>query len=181
MNNNSNKRWLAIVIAVLLIANVATLVLLWSNSKSGSNKEDAPPQGQVFEYVVKELQLNQQQQDAYAKLRTEHQQGQRLISDSIRNVKDSFFALLKDPAVPDSVVAASSRKAAEMEQQLELLTFKHFQKVRAICTPEQQQKFDKIIEDVLRRMARPRGGPPPPGRGGHGPEGMPPPPPPEKK
>jgi protein CpxP len=177
MNNNSNKRWLAIVIALLLIANVATLILLWSNSKSGRDKQDAPPQGQVFEYVVKELQLNRQQQDAYAKLRTEHQQGQRMIADSMRKIKDSFFALLKDPAVPDSVVAAGSRKSAEMEQQLELLTFNHFQKVRAICTPEQQQKFDKIIEDVLHRMAKPRGGPPPPGRGGQGPEGMPPPPP----
>jgi Spy/CpxP family protein refolding chaperone len=178
MNNNSNKRWLAIAIALLLVANVVTLILLWS--KSGKGKEDNPPQGPVFEYVVKELQLDQQQQDAYAKLRTEHQQGQRMISDSMRKVKDAFFALLKDVNTPDSLVAMNARKAADMETQLELLTFKHFQKVRAICTPDQQQKFDKIIEEVLHRMARPRGGPPPPGREGQGPEGMRPPPPEEK-
>lgn len=179
MNNNS-KRWLAIAIALLLIANVVTLILLWSHTKNDKGK-DGQPQGQVFEYVVKELQLNHQQQDAYAQLRIEHQQGQRMISDSMRMVKDAFFALLKDPNVSDSLVSVNARKAADMEMQLEQLTFKHFQKVRAICTPEQQQKFDKIIEDVLHRMARPRGGPPPPpGRDGHGPEGMPPPPPEEK-
>lgn len=169
-----NKRWLTIAIILLLAANAATLVLLWSRNGRQDAANNRPGGGQAFEYVVNELKLDKQQQDAYARLRDEHQAGQRALRDSIRLVKDAFFALLKDSAAPDSLIDSYSRKAADMEQRVELVTFRHFQKVRAICTPQQQQQFDKIIQDVLRRMARPG---PPQGRGGqHPPHDMPPPP-----
>ncbi|MEI9958666.1 MAG: hypothetical protein WDM90_20685 [Ferruginibacter sp.] len=134
-------------------------------------------------------------------MRDEHQAGQKPLQDSIRSAKETLFDLLKQPAAPDSLVQAASNKAAAADAQLELFTFKHFQKLRAICTVTQQKKFDEIIQDVLHRMAMPQrrnpqepppqgmhgDKPPPPGEGpeggmppprdGHGDKGMPPPPP----
>ena len=166
MSNIKNNRWLSIITIILLIANIATLILLWSNKKNERDDQKRPPApGAVFEFVSKELRLDSLQREAYRKLRDEHKAGQRSIRDSIRKVKDAFFALLSQSNVADSVVQAAARKASETESQLEVLTFRHFQKLRAICNPDQQKKFDAIIQDVLRRMAPRRGRPGQPGEG----------------
>ena len=169
MSNIKNNRWLSIITIILLIANIVTLILLWSNKKNERDDQKRPPApGAVFEFVSKELQLDSLQREAYGKLRDEHQAGQRSIKDSIRKVKDAFFALLSQSNVADSVVQTAARKASETESQLEVLTFRHFQKVRALCNPDQQKKFDTIIQDVLRRMAPRRGRPGQPGERGEG-------------
>ena len=122
-----------------------------------------PPGGQVFEFLTHELRLDSSQQEAYKKLRDEHQAGQRELQDNIRDAKDALFSLLKQPDVPDSLVHVYSRKAVEADQQLDEFTFRHFQKLRAICNADQQKRFDEIIQDALHRMAAPRRQGPPPG------------------
>jgi protein CpxP len=187
----TNNRLLSLITLLLLTANIVTLGYLWTH-RSAVVKEpipQQPPGGPVFEFLTKELQLDSLQQQAYKVLRDEHQSGQRPLQDSIRKAKDALFELLKMQNPPDVLVQAQSAKAAAAEQQLDLFTFKHFQKLRAICTAAQQKKFDEIIQDILRRMApaKRQQGPPPPGiRGGMppppgegpGPEGERPPPPP---
>ena len=175
MNNSTNNRWLSVVTLLLLTANIVTLALLWTNkSKDKTEMRPPPPGGQVFEFLTHELRLDSSQQEAYKKLRDEHQAGQRELQDNIRDAKDALFSLLKQPDVPDSLVHVYSRKAVEADQQLDEFTFRHFQKLRAICNVDQQKRFDEIIQDALHRMAplgrqgppqgmRPGDGPPPPG------------------
>ncbi len=175
MNNSTNNRWLSVVTLLLITANIVTLALLWTNkSKDKTEMRPTPPGGQVFEFLTHELKLDSAQQEAYKKLRDEHQAGQRGLQDNIRKAKDALFSLLKQPDVPDSMIHAYSRKAVEADQQLDEFTFRHFQKLRAICNAEQKKRFDEIIQDALHRMAplgrqgppqgmRPGDGPPPPG------------------
>jgi protein CpxP len=179
--NNNNNRWLTILTLLLVTANIVTLTLLWT-SHGKRDREDRgmpPPQGQVFEFLNNELKLDSSQREAYRKLREEHQQSQQVIQDSTRKQKDAFFALLQQPAVADGEVEAAAKKITDTQQKLELLTFRHFQKLRALCNTEQQKKFDSIIKDVLKRMApqRNRMGPPPSGMEKEGPGRFPPPPP----
>lgn len=164
MNSITNNRWITVIILLLLTANIVTLVLLWTN-KNGNDKLVGPTaaRGQVFEFVTTALQLDSAQQQVYKILRGEHQKGQRPLQDSIKKAKDDFFGLLQQPSAPDSEIQLLSSQVAAAEQHLEIFTFKHFQKLRAICNPEQKKKFDNIIKDVLRRMApgrRPPGPPP---------------------
>lgn len=178
MSDLKNNRWLPIATMVLLVANIITLVLLWTNRGNDKNIEGKipPPQGQVFEFLTKELQLDAKQQEAYAKLRDEHQAIQRQNRDSLRKAKDELFSLLQQPGISDSVVREYSSRATAIEEHMDIITFKHFQQVRILCNPDQQKKFDSIISDVLKRMAPgPIHGPPPPGMKG-GPGEMPPPP-----
>ena len=183
MNNFTNNRLLPVITLLLLTANIVTLALLWAHKGGDSgDRNPPPPPGQVFEFVNNELKLDSMQREAYKKLREEHQAAQKPLQDSIRKAKDNFFALLQQGNTPDSTMQLFSKRASNAEQQLEILTFKHFQKLRALCNADQQKKFDTIIQDVLRRMAPPKRqgppqGPPPPGREGDRPDRMPPPPP----
>lgn len=171
MNNSTNNRWLSVVTLLLLTANIVTLALLWTNkTRDKEEMRPPPPGGQVFEFLTHELKLDSAQQEAYKKLRDEHQAGQRGLQDNIRKAKDALFSLLKQPGVSDSLVHAYSRKAFEADQQLDEFTFRHFQKLRAICNADQQKRFDEIIQEALHRMAPPRRQGTPPGmRPGEGP------------
>ena len=174
MNNFTNNRWLTVVTLLLLTANIITLALLWTTKNKDRGDMRPAPGGQVFEFLTKELKLDEQQQEAYKKLRDEHQQARRGIQDNIRMAKDDFFALLKNPDVSDSVLHVYSGRAVAADQQLDEFTFRHFQKLRAICNAEQQKKFDDIIQEALRRMAPAKRRGPPPGM--NDPERRPPPP-----
>ncbi len=175
MSDLKNNRWLSIATLILLVANIVTLTLLWTNKKNVADEKHPP--APVFEFLTKELKLNEQQQAAYKLLRDKHQADQKQFRDSIRKAKDALFSLLKQPNVADSLLQEYSRRATAFDQQLDIITFRHFQEVRALCNTEQQKKFDAIIQDVLRRMAGPRRGQrPPPGGKRDGPGGFPPPP-----
>lgn len=181
MANFTNNRWFTIISLLLVTANIVTLTLLWTNHKSRDqeNKKMPPLQGEVFEFINNELKLDSSQRDKYRKLREEHRVVQSTIQDSLRKLKDDFFALLKQPGSSDSSILLAAKRVSGTVQQMELLTFRHFQKVRALCSVEQQQKFDDIIQEVLRRMAprKNRQGPPPPhdGKEKEGPGRFPPP------
>lgn len=164
MEGINNNRWLSIATLILLIANIATLTVLWTqNKKQGFEKSVHPSQGAVFEFLSKELQLTQQQQLEYSQLRDKHQLDQRQFRDSIRKSKDALFSLLNQQNVSDSLLQEYSKRSTAFDQQLDMITFRHFQKVRALCTPKQQEKFDAIIKEAMRRMGRP------PGPGNHPP------------
>lgn len=159
MKSITNNRWLSVLILLLLTANIITLAFLWVNKRADAayfNEPPPPPPqqgGQVFEFLTHELKLDSAQQEAYKKLRDEHRSQVRPFQDSIGKAKDSFFDLLKQENVSDSMVEAYSKKIGNLEQQRDVFTFRHFQKLRAICNKEQQIKFDSIIQQALKQMA----------------------------
>jgi periplasmic protein CpxP/Spy len=163
MSNSNNNRWLTIITLLLLTANIVTLALLWTNKKTDREHFNPPPPqqqqggGQVFEFLSRELKLDSAQQEIYKKLREEHQSQVRPLQDSIGRAKDSFFDLLKQENVTDLMVENSSKKIGNLEQQKDVFTFRHFQKLRAICTAAQKNKFDSIIQQALKQMAPPKG------------------------
>lgn len=166
----SNNRWLSVITLLLLTANIITLALLWTNKGPEKKFADMPPPqgGQAFEFLTHELKLDAAQQENYRKLKDDHQAAVRPFLDSIRMAKDNFFELLQDKNVSDQQVQEYSSVIGELEQRRDVLTFRHFQKLRALCDTTQQQKFDSIIKEVMRKMAPPpRQGPqpdpPPPG------------------
>jgi periplasmic protein CpxP/Spy len=162
MSNATNNRWLTIITFLLLTANIVTLALLWTNKKPDREHFNPPPpqeqpDGQVFEFLTRELKLDSAQQEVYKKLRDEHRSQVRPYQDSIGKAKDSFFDMLKQENVSDSLVESFSKKIGQLEQQRDIFTFRHFQKLRAICNTEQKIKFDSIIQLALKQMAPPRG------------------------
>lgn len=164
------------ITGILITANIVTLALLWTHkAKSNTEQQGRRPQGggpQIFEYISTELKFDQKQKDAYALLRDEHHSGAEKLQDSIKDAKDALFTMLQQPNTTEEAIAAQSNKAAALSAQLDVLTYHHFQKVRAICNPDQQKRFDEIIQESIRSMAQPQG--PPPG-GGRGRPGPPPP------
>ena len=151
-----NQRFLKILLIILLIVNIGTLSYLWLG-KPGMNERGGPHRPDVFSFLCKELQFTEQQQKQYADLRNEHHQLMESIQRKATQFRERFFDLIHTSPIDSVQVRQLADSIASTQQKIELATFYHFQKVRAICTPEQQKRFDEVIQDALRMMA-----PPPP-------------------
>jgi hypothetical protein len=159
MKNN----FLLWLVALLVIANLASITVFWL----GRTDRRPPPAGNASQYLIKELEFNENQKNSYLKLVSGHRRMAEGYRQEIRKAKDNFFDLLQEPSVSDTTKQRALHEISIQTESLDALTFDHFKKVRALCTPEQKEKFDNIIHEVLNLMA----GPPP---GGNHPGKLPP-------
>jgi len=146
-----NSKFLKIVIVVLLIINIGTLAFMWTNKPS---KMPLPPHERqdVFEFLTHELKFNDEQRNQYDQLRKEHHSEVEAIQKRGRSNHDHFFALLQNKSADSTLVSQLADSISINQKQIELVTFYHFQKVRAICNSEQQKKFDEVIGEALHKM-----------------------------
>ncbi len=149
-----NPRLLKIAIIVIICLNLATLSFMWLHR---------PPMGpphhgeDTFSYLIHELKMNDDQQNKYKILRDEHHNGIMELQNKSRDLHTAFFKLLQNPAADTMLIKLMNDSIAANQMKIEMLTFDHFKKVRQLCSTEQQQKFDAIIVETIKRM-----GPKPP-------------------
>jgi protein CpxP len=150
MNYFDKSRILVIMITLLVILNLATLSFLWINRSPHPERRggDAPAQ-----YLIEQVGLTPDQQAAYRVLIRDHQGRMHSIHDSIRFHKIQLFRNLQ--GIDSTAAKVESATIGRFQETLEMNTFNHFLKVRALCSPVQAIKFDKVIDDVLRMMAPP--------------------------
>lgn len=149
---NKITTWL---IAILIIGNIATLIFFWvghfRNQKMNSPRE----------FLAKKLNFSDNQKSIYFNLAKEHNQSANKIRTQIKIDKDNFFKLLQSDQISDSVRNNEALKVSISIQSLDILTFEHFKKVRAICSEEQKPKFDELIQKMVNSVNSPQQGPPP--------------------
>jgi periplasmic protein CpxP/Spy len=160
------KNLLLWAVILLIIANVVMLAAFFmTRMHKAPHAEGASP----AMFIEKELGFDTAQKERFKELHKQHHQETEDIRRKINEEEDSLFALIQSPS--DSTKELIIRELASNKSQIDRLTFEHFRKLREMCNPEQQKKFDNIIHDVIRMIA-----PPPPGRPA-GVPGAPPPPP----
>ncbi len=144
---NKITGWL---VAILIIANIATLVFFWighfRNQRNNSPKE----------FLANKLHFSNNQKNIYFNLAKEHNETARGIRKEIKLNKEAFFNLLKSDYVSDSAKAKAALEVSLSIQSLDILTFEHFEKVRAICTPVQKKIFDDLVQKMVNSVNNPQ-------------------------
>jgi periplasmic protein CpxP/Spy len=178
MSYSTKNKILIGVLLLLVLANIATITVFWL----GKGRPPLSPKGSPTDYLVKELGFDAKQKEAFLGLVQAHRTQAESLRQQVKTAKDNFFKLLQQPGITDSGKMAAAKNISQASEQLDLITFDHFKKVRALCNADQQKKFDSIIQDVMHMV----GGPGQGAAGMHGPrlqgpppddrEGEPPPP-----
>ncbi len=179
MNYFDKNKFLTAAVVILLISNIFILGFLWFNSSKKnsdndmpgrerplyddrlSNDDRRPPEGGPREFIIQELKLNEIQIQEYDKLIKEHQSGMKSIRENIRREKDDLWSIFSKS---EGDTAAAEKIASEIgnyQKQTELITFRHFSKLKELCNEDQKKKFDEIINEALKMMGP--GNRPPPG------------------
>jgi periplasmic protein CpxP/Spy len=149
------QKWLLVLVAILLLTNIATLSIYWikkPDHNGGPGRDPGNREKRMGQFMVDQLKFDTTQEASYWKLRDSMVAIQKPVMDSIRSAKKRFFDLLNQPEATDSMLSARSNEIADLQKKLDSVTFRHFQKVRAICRPDQLQKFDTVIKEIVNRM-----------------------------
>jgi Spy/CpxP family protein refolding chaperone len=149
------QRWLLVLVAILLLTNIATLSIYWfkkPNHEGGPGHDPGNRDKRMGQFMVDQMKFDATQEAAYWKLRDSMIASQRPVVDSMRNAKKRFFDLLNQSNTTDSALIARSNEIADLQKRLDQATFRHFQNVRALCRPDQLQKFDTVIKEIVDRM-----------------------------
>lgn len=172
------SKWLIAGIIALLLANIVSLAVFWLAPRG--RKDAAHPEMPAV-FLTRELGLDAQQQAAYQELIKEHRGQADTIKGHINEARKGLFTLMQEGHADSLRIDVAAAEIAAWTKKMDIVTFSHFMKVRQLCRPDQQQKFDEVIEEVMQMIARPA---PPagmdPNRGAHRPPPMEGPPPPEK-
>ena len=139
-------------IVLLILANIATLVFYWvghfNNKRANSPKE----------FLASALNFTASQRDTYFELAKAHNENAKKIREQIKTDKDDFFQLLKSDSLVDSIRNNAALQVSLSMQSLDILTFEHFKKVRALCTETQKREFDKLMQKMVNAVNSPQQG-----------------------
>ncbi|MBL1214368.1 MAG: hypothetical protein HND52_13505 [Ignavibacteriae bacterium] len=168
---------LKITIVILVILNLATITLLWLGKPKHEDLRESSKKGnqevRIKQMLKKELDFSDEQAEQFLELRKNHREKTISLEDELVQLKKEMFneAMYNNNMnISDSLLSLTLEK----QKQLEIITFQHFQKVKQICTPEQQEKLFKLMHRLL--GPKHKGGPPPDGPRREFDDTMPPPP-----
>jgi periplasmic protein CpxP/Spy len=151
MNTITKNKWFLFLLGFLFLANIALLLSFFVfGERSGSYKDtrnSQPGSG----YLSKELLLSKEQDSAFAKMKEEHFKTMKPLWAEIRQTKDSLFRQMNNPNLDDTAISAFTERIAAKNKVADELMFRHFRELRKLCTPEQQQKLDTLIPQMLNR------------------------------
>jgi predicted transcriptional regulator len=143
MKNILNNKIAAWLIGLLILANIATLTFFWIGHLK--NQRDNSPKN----FLAKSLHFSESQKNAYFELAKNHNENANKIREQIKIDKENLFQLLKTEQIVDTIKNNAALKVSLSIQSLDILTFDHFKKVRALCTEEQKPKFDELIQKMV--------------------------------
>ncbi len=144
------ERLLTIAVVFLFILNIAVVGFLFFR------KPGPPPPPELFKVIVRELELDESQQKTFFYLRDEHRD---MIDDLDRKFKDTFevyMNLLQQENPATTVHDSLENQMALIEKSKASITLQHFQKVKELCNDEQKKKFNALVPELTRYIARPR-------------------------
>jgi Spy/CpxP family protein refolding chaperone len=141
---------LTIAVVLLLLVNVAMLIFMLKGRGHHEARYEGS-RGGPFDRMVKELNMTEQQQTEFKKLKDEHFAAIKPVFDSVRALKKSLFDLVKAENVNDSLVNNYSSLISQQQAIIDKLTINHFRKVRTIFSGDQQKKFEDFVQKMMQR------------------------------
>lgn len=147
-----SKKVLNIAVIALLAINLGTLTMLWM--KPGKHKGPRHHKGDPIAQTLKnEVGFDDEQLAAFQDLKEGHREKIEDIHQSNRDLREQLHSVESNNAnLADSLSSALGANIASIE----LVTWQHFQDIRALCTEEQKDKLDDLLHSIARKLGPPR-------------------------
>ena len=153
MRSVLKNKVLVTIIGILLLANIAMLVFLFSAMKKPEreNSHNRKPAHSTVSFLESRIGFDKQQISQFNQLKEEHYKKLNPLFEDLRVTKDNFFVLVKD-SVSDSDIDSLANIIGQKQKFLDLQVFHTVQEIRNLCTPQQQVKFDSLLPKIAYKM-----------------------------
>lgn len=159
-----NKRFTIISISVLVLLNLI-LIGLVVGPELGKRDRDRRDGDKRSEYLAKKLGFSAEQKQTYDSLNTSHKTETKEIQQKIDEKRREMFRLTRVDGVSIEAVDSLTTDIGVLVSNMEFRTYEHISNIRALCTPDQLQELDSLVQRMI-KSRRDREGdrktPPPP-------------------
>lgn len=151
MISQKRYKWLVFLVLVLVISNsIMAFLFFFGKDKSMKKKGDDP--STVF---YKNVGLDSTQIGTFKTMKDSFIAEMRPHWAEMRKLKDSLYTQMGKGS-NDSIALSLISIMADKNKEIETKTFNHFSSLRALCTADQQARFDTLVPNFLNRNNRGR-------------------------
>lgn len=155
MTNASKNRALILLIIILLLTNIAVLAyFLWPKQPDKLLNQDRNKY-RLLEPLKNEVGFSDSQIAEYKKIKDSRSGRIKGKVDDLRKVRDNFYHLLSTQNPSDSVLNSAADSIAYRQKLLDLETFEHFKILRKLCAPDQEARYDSMVQRIVHRWGSP--------------------------
>ncbi|HCT52096.1 MAG TPA: hypothetical protein DF712_06505 [Balneola sp.] len=144
-----NKRFTIISISVLVLLNLI-LIGLVVGPELGKRDRDRKDGDRRRAYVEKELGFTKEQKQAYDSLNSSHRTETKALQQKIDEKRREMFRLTQLDDVSIETIDSLTTDIGTLVSNMELRTYEHISNIRALCTPEQLQKLDSLVQRMIK-------------------------------
>lgn len=158
MINTTNKsKVLLLIIAILVIANIAMLSFVLGKKDAPKQTSRPDRKAHISAFLKDEIGFDQQQLQQFDTLSNRHRKNMGLMFDKIRNNKTDQFRQLVIGNFTDSAINSIAEQSITNQKAMEIRMLTHIRNVRLICKPGQVAKFDSGFGKILARRNEKKG------------------------
>ena len=112
-------------------------------------RPDQPKENKNVSAILEEkLDLNRDQVDQIRRMRASFFEREKIISESIRNERDSMNSVMFNKTTDETLVKSMAKRIADNEYKMEILRYEQAKELKTVCTPEQLEKLESLILDI---------------------------------
>jgi hypothetical protein len=153
MTKTTNSRYLLVLIAVLLAANIIGIGYFIANRPAKNSSGNYDRKAAMINYLKNDLGFTPVQLQAYDSLEEAHKLGMKPLLDTLRKEKEKRIRYIAGFGFEDSAINTALAKTAVKQQLVETNMLKHVKNIRNLCTPAQQVVYDTTIYKMFVRKA----------------------------
>ena len=140
---SKNKTYSVLIISLLAI-NTLLVGFVVLKPKRPLGKENKSPK----EIIIKKLQFNEAQIIQYTSLVKQHRSAIKNKDAKIRDSKKNLYFLLANDSVIKTQQDSIITRLGVLQKDIEILHFKHFQDIKKICNPSQEEAFNRLAKNL---------------------------------
>lgn len=147
--SQTKYKWMVFLVLILLLSNMAlAFFLFFANDKKSRKKENGEDWAMK---IYNEIGLDSTQIVIFKKEKDVFFETMRPVWNQNRQAKENLYKKLASNSSDTSVLQLLSQ-IERTNHYSDSFTFTHFVKLRSMCTPEQQVRFDTIIPKLVLRQ-----------------------------
>ena len=144
-----NKRFTIISISVLVLLNLI-LIGIVVGPKMGKRDRDQRDGDRRSAYIAKKLGFTEEQKQAYDSLNSSHRAETKALQQKVDDTRRRMFRLTQEEDVSVEAVDSLTNEIGILVSDMEFRTYEHISNIRALCTPEQLQELDSLVQRMIK-------------------------------
>ncbi|MEO7263901.1 MAG: hypothetical protein ABIW38_03265 [Ferruginibacter sp.] len=151
MRREPKSKMLILFIAILFVANMVTLYLLFANKPVMKERTDR--KANTIAFLRDSVGFDSSQLVLYDSLSSRHKRGVKIIFEDMGRRREITFKTLATVGFSDSAIATNAASLSEQQKDIEVTMLHHLKDIRSLCTPAQLVAFDAGFYKLIARRS----------------------------